>query len=127
MYMLRLSYLMVIVPIAVLFTASFFVLFTLRKIEEKWLKVFGYVVVGLLWLAALVVLLGAAYNMKGSSIEMKRAMMKQKMKAYGSQQMMQQHKMPDMAMPGKGAPVRDEKLSKSPKCGSNKGVIFKAE
>ena len=41
MCMLRLAHLIVIVPIAVLLTASFFVLFTLRKTEEKWLKGFG--------------------------------------------------------------------------------------
>ena len=64
MYMLRLSYLIAIVPIAALLTVSFFVLFTLSKIEEKALKVFGYVVVGFLWLSALVVFSGAVFSLR---------------------------------------------------------------
>ena len=63
MCILKLSQLMAAVPIAVLLTVSFFVLVTLRKIEEKGLKAFGYVVVAFLWLAALIVFSGAIYRM----------------------------------------------------------------
>jgi len=125
MCMLRLSSLIAIVPIAILLTISFFVLLAMRKIEEKGLKAFGYVVVSFLWLATLVVFSGAIYNIAGGSTAM-RAMMQQKMK-YGMSQMMQQNKMPDMAGLQKGAPVRDEKRPKISKCTGNKGVIFKAE
>ena len=45
-----------IVPATVLLTISFFVLFTLRKIEAQGLKAFGYVIAALLWLGALMVL-----------------------------------------------------------------------
>lgn len=100
MCMLRLSYLMAIVPIAVLLTASFFVLFTLRKIEEKGLKGFGYVVVGFLWLAALVVFSGAVYKMAKGSFVMK-GMMQQKMKMGHMPQMMQKDNPSGMVMPEK--------------------------
>ena len=100
MCMLRLAHLIVIVPIAVLLTASFFVLFTLRKTEEKWLKGFGYVVVGFLWLAALVVFSGAAYKMACGSVAMK-SMMQSKMKMDCSSQMMQKDNPLGMVMPKK--------------------------
>ena len=123
---LRLSYLMAIVPIAALLTASFFVLFTLRKIEEKALKGFGYVVVGFLWLAALVVFSGAVYKMAQGSAAMK-GMMQQKMKMDYLPQIMQKYNSPGMVMPERGPQVKDEKRSGCSKCPANKGVIFKAE
>ncbi len=126
MCILKLSHLMAIVPVAVLLTLSFFVLFTIREVKEKGLKVFGYAVVSLLWLATLVVFSRAIYNIGKGSV-MARCMMQEKMKAGGIPQMMQQNKMPDMAMPGKGAPVRDEKCPKISKSGGNKGMLFKTE
>jgi len=126
MCMLRLSYLMAIVPIAVLLTVSFFVLFTLLKIEEKGLKAFGYVVVGFLWLAALVVFSGAVYKMaQGSAVT--KSMMQQKMKMDYMSQMMQKDNSPGMAMPERGPLAKDQKRPGMAKCGANKGIIFKAE
>ncbi len=43
-----------IVPTTMLLTVSFFVLFALEKVGNNIIKVFGKVIVGLLWLAALV-------------------------------------------------------------------------
>jgi len=51
--------LMFIVPISFLLTASFFVFFTLTKVAEKWLKVFGYLTATALLLSALVIFSGA--------------------------------------------------------------------
>ena len=125
--MLKLFPVLAIVPISLLLTASFFVLLDLRKIEEKGLKAFGYVVASLLWLAALVVFAGAAYDM-GRGHGGMRCMMQQKMKmGTMPQMMMQQGNMPGMAMPEKGALPKDEKRPASSKCGGNKGIIFKAE
>jgi hypothetical protein len=124
--MLKLSYLIAIVPIAALLTVSFFVLFTLSKIEEKALKAFGYVVAGFLWLAALVVFSGAVYMMAQGSTVMK-CMMQQKMKMDCMSQMMSKGNMSGMAMPEKGPMVKNEKRSEMPKCGANKGMVFKAE
>ena len=126
MCMLKLSYLMAIVPIAGLLTVSFFVLFTLRKIEEKGLKAFGYVVVGFLWLAALVVFSGAVYKMAQGSAPIK-GMMQQKMKMDCMSQMMQKDSQPGMVMPEKGPLAKNQKCSVMPKCGANKGIVFKAE
>ena len=126
MCMLRLSYLMAIVPIAVLLTVSFFVLFTLRKIEEKGLKGFGYVVVGFLWLATLVVFSSAVYKMAQGSIAMK-GMMQSKMKMDYVPPMMQRDNPPGMIMPERRPLVKDQKPSGCSKCQANKGVIFKAE
>ena len=55
--------LMAIVPISLFLTASFFVLFALRKVAEKWLKVLGYLAVSSLLLAALIVFSGAVFNL----------------------------------------------------------------
>lgn len=105
MGMLKLASLMVIIPISLLLTASFFVLFALRKVEEKWLKAFGYVVAGFLCLSAIVVLLGVAFNANRDPSRMKY-MMQQKMKALHHPQMMQGN-MPEKTMPEKGAPVKN--------------------
>lgn len=94
--------LMALVPISLFLTASFFVLFTLRKVTEKWLKVFGYLAVSLLLLAALVVFSGTVSNINVGLGGMKCTMM-QKMKKCGMMQMMHQKNMPEMGMPEKGA------------------------
>ena len=48
--------LMAVVPMTVMLTISFFVLVVLRYVESKRLKKFGFFIVGLLWVAAVVVL-----------------------------------------------------------------------
>lgn len=45
-----------VVPVAVLLTISFFVLYTRTLVQEAALKMFGLVVAGVLWVAAAVVL-----------------------------------------------------------------------
>lgn len=125
MCMLNFSSLIAIVPASVLLTISFFVLFALRKVEEKALRAFGYVVAGLLCFAALVVFLGAPYNMGRGPVRMKY-MMRQKMNMEGMPQAMQKGNMPGMAMPQKSALPKEEKRPIS-KCGGNKGVIFKTQ
>jgi hypothetical protein len=120
MQMLRLPYLMAIVPVAALLTASFFVLFTLRKIEEKGLKNFGYLVVGLLWLAALVVFLGAVY--KGSAA-MKYAM-QPKMNMDYMRSMMPRPGSAGMVMPEKAPLAKDQKC---PGCVASKGIVPKVK
>ena len=125
MCMLKLSYLLAVVPISVLLTASFFVLFTLSKIEEKALKAFGYVVVGFLWLAALVVFSGAIYKMAQGPVMM-RCMMQQKMKMEGMPQMSKDNQ-PAMSMSEKCPMAKEQKHPGMPKCGMNKGIVFKVE
>lgn len=114
MCIMRVLPLMAVVPFALLLTLSFFVFFAVRKVEEKVLKAFGYVVAGLLCFAALVVFLGTPYSMGKGPMKMKY-MMRQKMKMDGMPQMMQKENMP-----------REQKQPVS-KWGGNKGVIFKAE
>ena len=123
MYMPRCSPLTAVVPFALLLTLSFFVLFALRKVEEKWLRGFGYVVAGLLCFAALVVFLGTPYSMGRGPAKMKY-MMRQNMG--GMPGMMQRDNMPGMSMSGKEVSPKGRKLPAS-KCGGNKGVIFKTE
>jgi hypothetical protein len=55
MSIFRLAGFFAIIPVTILLTISFFVLFTLRKIDNQGLKAFGYVVAALLWVAALLV------------------------------------------------------------------------
>ena len=122
MYMLRLPYLMAIVPVSVLLTASFFVLFTLRKIEEKGLKGFGYLVVGFLWLAALVVFSSAVY--KGSAA-MKYAI-QPKMNMNYMPAMMQGPGPAGMLMPEKVPLAKDQKPSGCSSYQAKKGVALKS-
>lgn len=126
MFMPRLLSLTAVVPLAILLTISFFVLFAVRKVEEKGLKIFGYVVASLLWLAALVVFSGAIYNMQGSAVAMK-PMAQQKMKTSCLGQAARKDKMPGMLLPDKGMPVKDEKIPKISSYQGNKGIIYKAE
>jgi len=89
---------MAIVPISLFLTLSFFILLALRKVTEKGLKIFGYVAVSFLLLAALVILSSAVSNLTQNSGGL-RCAMPQKMKMCG---MMQKKNMSDMAMPEKG-------------------------
>jgi uncharacterized membrane protein len=94
---------MAIIPISLFLTASFFVLFTLRKVTDKWLKLLGYSAVTFLLLAALVVFLGSVANL-ARGLGGKRYSMAEKMKMCG---MMQDRGMPGMPMPGKGVPAKE--------------------
>ena len=122
MGMFRLSHLLAIVPISILLMLSFFVLLSLRKVEEKALKAFGHVVASLLWLAALVVFSGAVFSMAKGIIAAKSTM-QQRMKAVCMSQMMTPENMPAMAMPGKNICPKDKKCPETPKCPGNKGII----
>jgi hypothetical protein len=97
---------MALIPISLFLTTSFFVLFALRKVSEKWLKVVGYLAVGSLLLAAFIVFSSAVLNMAGGRDRMKCNMV-QKMKRCGLMQMLQGKDMPEMAMPEKGALPRE--------------------
>jgi hypothetical protein len=55
MDILRVLGLFTVIPTVMLITVSFFVMFTLTKVQTSVLRIFGMVAVGLLWLAALVV------------------------------------------------------------------------
>jgi hypothetical protein len=116
-----LSRLLAIVPIAVLLTISFFVLLVLRKVEEKGLKAFGYVVVGFLWLAALVIFSGAVNRVSQGHFGM-RGTIPSRMRGDAVMfQMMQKDNLGPL-------PAKGQKRSGMPKCGANnKGIVFKAE
>ena len=126
MCMLRLSHLLVIVPIALLSTLSFFVLLAVRKVEEKALKVFGYLIISLLGLAILVIFSSAVYSIARSSVLMER-IYQRNMKMEHMGKMMQRGNMPGMTMFEKGALPRNEKRQGMSKSGENKGIVFKAE
>jgi len=63
MIMARLLGLGMIVPLSIILTVSFFVLFALRKVDASGLKAFGFVVAALLWLSALLVFSGGIYTL----------------------------------------------------------------
>lgn len=117
-----LSLLMVVVPVSVLLAASFLVLFVLRKVEEKGLKVFGYVVVSLLWLSVLILFLGASNTAKNTS--RMKYIMQQKMRAPYRSQMM--HK-GGMAMPEKKMLPKGKNPSGASERDGNRGFILKGE
>ena len=55
-------WLFLLIPTTGLLTVSFFVLFTLQKVESKRLKSFGRVIAMLLWICATIVFLTAIYT-----------------------------------------------------------------
>lgn len=59
--MFRLCGIMVLIPIAVLLTLSFFVLFAVEKVQSNNVKLLGKVAAVVLWVAALVALLMGIY------------------------------------------------------------------
>jgi len=61
--MMRLLGLFALIPATLVLAISFFVLFTIRKIESQGLKVFGYVISALLWVAAALLFLTGVYTM----------------------------------------------------------------
>jgi len=109
MGIVRLAGLFAIIPAALLLTISFFVLFTLRKVETQGLKAFGYVIVTLLVIAALLIFSVGAYTVYTGRHPM-MYMMQEMMKAHmqgmmggkmpamkqGQKQMMMKDKMPVM-------------------------------
>lgn len=101
MFMFKCCALMVLLPVSIFLTLSFFVLLVLRKIEEKWLKAFGYLIVSFLILSTLIVFSGVICGM----IKGKRGMgcmLNQKMKMSAMSGMMQKNGMPCMEMTEKG-------------------------
>ncbi len=127
MCMFKLPQLMAVVPISALLTVSFFVLVVIRKIEEKGLRAFGYVVAGFLWLAALVVFGSAAFGLGKDGLGAKK---------YGSpRSKMQMGTMPPQKIYPDGAAVihpsastpgiKAVKSSGCSSCPGNKGVVTK--
>lgn len=82
MLMFRVMGLFAIIPIALLLTISFFVLFAIRKAQEQGLKAFGYVIAALLWIGAVLVFSAGVYTISTGhhpGLEMMQQMMKYKM------------------------------------------------
>ena len=69
-----------------LLVVSFFVLFTIRKIDTEALKAFGYVLAVMLWICAALALSCGMYTLATGRCPIMKAMMKQKM------EMMRMHK-----------------------------------
>jgi len=71
--------LFMLIPAAVLLTFSFFVLFTISKVEKGKLKAFGYAVVAILWLVAALIF-SKSLHMAFSCGSMKGCPMQEMMK-----------------------------------------------
>jgi hypothetical protein len=106
--MLRFLGLFSIIPVTILLTVSFFVLFVLNKITSKTLRGFGVAIVILLWLSASLVLSLGIYTVATGQhpmMQMHRAMMKNMMMQPGMM-----HKPPamqqDKVMPPAGSSMR---------------------
>lgn len=89
--------LVAIIPTSMLLAVSFFILFSVRKVEEGALKVFAYVIAALLWLSALLVLSAGIYTLSTGRHPM-MPMMQQMMG--GPMHEMMQKRMPE-TMPRK--------------------------
>jgi len=69
-----------IIPATVLLTFSFFVLFTIRKMEKGNLKVFGKIIVALLWVCAALILLTGIFSKSAGRCPMGKMPMHKMMK-----------------------------------------------
>jgi len=108
MFMIKHCPLMAVVPVSLLLTAAFFVLFTLRKSTDKWLKALGYSALGLLVFSALAIFLGALASSCGGP-GMRGGMIGERMGKCGMTRMMQEKDMP--AMPASDMPMQEKKLA----------------
>jgi uncharacterized membrane protein len=99
MWLSRIIGLFAIIPATVLLTISFFVLFTLRKVETQGLKAFGYVVASFLWVSALLVFSMGIYVLS-TGRHPAMALMQEMMKCKMHGTMMGGH-IPAMMLPGK--------------------------
>lgn len=128
----RLIGFMAIVPASVLLTMSFFVLFVLRKVEEKELRIFGKVVAVLLCVSAGVVLAcGLHVLVTGNQIIRCPMMMKHHKPGMMSPMMLKKRELLFREQ-APARPVGSEKQNKEvkqdkPSCAGNKGVVSKAE
>jgi uncharacterized membrane protein len=80
--MFRLVGLFAIIPATLLLVVSYFVLLTLRKLENQGLKAFGYVIAALLWFGSLMVVSLGIYTLstgRHPMMSMMQEMMKCKM------------------------------------------------
>jgi len=111
--------LLALVPISLILTLSFFVLYAARKVEEKGLKIFGYVVASLLWFSALLVFSGAVYRVAKTRGAVE-CMIQQKTKGCVLPQMRQQDNLTASPVSEKGAMTKDDKHGK---CTANKGLF----
>lgn len=114
-----------VVPISLLLTVSFFVLLIVNKVGVKALKVFGYVVASLLWLAAVVVFLtGFSMLVKSSGCRgpmMHGGMGMSAMQQGGISAMMVAEKSPMPTQPGDV--TGQQKPGEAPKS-PNRGMIY---
>ena len=99
MGIVRLAGLFAIIPATLLLAVSFFVLFTIRKIETQGLKAFGYVVSALLWFSALLVFSAGIYTISTGRHPM--ISMTHQMKGEHKHGMMMGDQMPGMILPQK--------------------------
>ena len=133
MGMHRLLGVFAVIPCSVLLTISFFVLFALRKVEQKELKLFGFAVAVMLWISAGLVLSSGLYHVITGRSLMRppcpmmgsRAGHYKMNKKMDCKKSMVREQTPPMAMQSvvKGKDNNQDKLS----CAGNKGIIYKAE
>lgn len=129
----RLIGLMAVVPVSVLLTISFFVLFVLRKVEDRALKVFGQTVAVLLWLAASIILACGLYVLiTGKHLMICPMMEMMKAKHHMMAPKMQEERQMLFREQTPGRPMYHEKQSKEIKQedsggAGNKGIVTKAQ
>ncbi len=75
----RLAGLCAIVPMTLILTVSFFVLFALREVKSNVLKAFGYVIAALLWISALLIFSVGVYTLATGRSPMHKMMQKHEM------------------------------------------------
>ena len=75
----RFTSLIAVIPISFLLALSFFVLISIDKTQAKRLKTFGKMVVVIIWLAVLVIILGAIHSLGKDGDQKKCTMHKEMM------------------------------------------------
>ncbi|GEM_PF-3207842 len=126
----NLSRLAALMPVAVLLTVSFFVLVTVTKTAEKWLKILGYLAVALLWIAALGNLCGAQYRPTQAFVNQAqfRDMLQSRAKTYIRSQVLPNYNVSSVPVSGSGPASANASsgCTKCQACQANKSTAKKA-
>jgi hypothetical protein len=89
-----------LVPVAMMLTVSFFVLFAVKQVEEKGLRAFGWAVAVLLWVVAALVFSAGLFALTSGCGPWGKMMPCGPMGAMRGHEMMMMHGGPCAGMPG---------------------------
>jgi len=113
MMMLKVMGMVAFIFTTLLLAVSFFILVAVRKTEEQWLKVFGYVTAILLWISAAIVF-SAVISAATAGCNLRAPMMQGMHGMKGSKQPIMHGQQPMTQGHNQGQPMTQEKAVQNP-------------